>query len=371
MTHARDAPAAPLAVHVIGGGDRPTFRGALEDALAALRSGGIDVRATVGGEDDLEDARAGSLRVLVCGRPTAELLARCPRLERLVIPWAGLPPTTRDVLLALPESRRPVVHNLHHNAASTAELALGLLLAAARRIPALDARLRTGDWRDRYARDGAALDGAGIGGVLDGGRAVVLGYGAIGRRVGRALAALGMEVVGVRRGGADGTSMDGDDGSADGVVRVVGRGELDATLDGAHVLICACPLTKETSGLVDGARLDRLAPGAIVVNVARGEVIDEDALHERVHDGRLGGAGLDAWWRYPEDEAARATTSPGGRRWHELPTVAMTPHVGGAAGGDASESARAHALVRLLEAIATADRTGGAVPDEVDPERGY
>lgn len=296
------------------------------------------LRAAVGPDVDLRFGprrpEPATYRVLVAGRPEDEDLDASPALETVVIPWAGLPPVTRERLRARP---RLALHNLHHNAPPTAEMAVGLLVAAARGIVPADRALRQGDWRRRYDTDQGVR--------LVGGTAVVLGYGAIGRRVGRALEALDMTVHGLRRG--------------DGIAG------LEARLPQADVLVVCVPSTDETRGLLDARRLALLPAGALVVNVARGDVIDEDALYEALASGRLGGAGLDVWTRYPESEEARASTLPSARPFHELDHVVLSPHRAGH--GRGTEAARARDLARLLDAAARGD----AIPHRVDVERGY
>ena len=174
---------------------------------------------------------------------------------------------------------------------------------------------------------------------------MVLGYGEIGRRVGRALEAFEMKVHGLRRG--DGASR------------------LDELLPEADVLVVSVPSTDETRGLIDARRLALLPQGAIVVNVARGDVIEEDALYDALASGRLGGAGLDVWYRYPESEEARASTLPGSRPFHELENVVLSPHRAGH--GRGTEAARAAALAHLLDAAARGD----GIVHRVDLDRGY
>lgn len=141
-------------------------------------------------------------------------------------------------------------------------------------------------------------------------RALVVGTGGIGRAVGERLSALGVRCVGVRRRAELGAPA--------GFERVVPPAELDAELPAADLLILAAPLTGETSRLMTAERLDRLPEDAIVVNVARGALLDEGALAERVARGRLRGAVLDVFGEEP-----LAATSP---LWH-LPQILLTPHV--------------------------------------------
>ena len=283
---------------------------------------------------------------LIHGVPTEAQLAACPALRHVFIPYAGLPPATAERLRARPEV---AVHNLHHNAVSTAELAMALLLAAAKLIVPHDRDLREGDWRRRYGEPRTA--------TLAGGHAVVLGYGAVGRRVARACSALGMRVTGVRRRAP--TS------EGDGAVRVVAQDAFPRVVSDADALIVCLPLTATTAGLVDAAALALLPPRAYVVNVGRGPLIAEAALYEALASGRLAGAGLDVWYRYPKAEAERASTPPSAYPFHELENVVLSPHRAGLT--RQNEAARAQALAALLRAAAA----GEDVPHRVDLEQGY
>ena len=110
-------------------------------------------------------------QILIAGHPTRELLDASEALEIMLIPWAGVPPTTRELLGEYPHLR---VHNLHYNASSTAEFAVALLLAAAKKLVPIDRAFRNHDWTDRYLPNPSIL--------LEGKQALILGYGEIGRR---------------------------------------------------------------------------------------------------------------------------------------------------------------------------------------------
>jgi phosphoglycerate dehydrogenase-like enzyme len=115
-------------------------------------------------------------------------LQASPNLRILVIPFAGLPEVTRQVLVDFPHL---TVYNLHHNAALTAEMALALLLAAAKFIVPSDQALRRNDWRPHYQPPPALS--------LHGKTALILGFGHVGQRIGGACAALGMRILAIRR----------------------------------------------------------------------------------------------------------------------------------------------------------------------------
>lgn len=275
----------------------------------------------------------GPCHVLVSGLPKREQLEANPDLRAVVIPYAGVPARTRELLAEFP---RLTLHNLHHNAAPTAETAVALMLAAAKKIIPIDRALRAHDWRPRYDENNRSLG-------LDGRTAVVLGYGAIGKRVGSACRGLGMEVVGLRRGSST---------------------TLAEALPTAHVLFVCLPWTAPTEGIVGATELALLPDGAVVVNVGRGPLIDEKALYDELAAGRLR-AGLDVWYRYPKAAEERENTPVSEYAFHELDNVVMSPHRAGHS--DTTERLRARHLAELLHAAAQ----GEDIPNRVDLEAGY
>lgn len=285
-------------------------------------------------------------QVLVSGRPSLEMVDACPHLERLVVPWAGIPPAILTAVEHRPALR---VHNLHHNGAATAETAVALVLAAAKRLVPHDRALRTGDWSARYTASDSI--------VLEGASALVLGYGAIGRRVARALHGLGMRVHATRRTAVGETSDEG--------VLVHPPGHLRSLLPEAQVLVITLPLTEETRGVIGADELAALPPRAVLVNIGRGPIVDERALYEALRDNVLGAAGLDVWYRYPKTDDQQSDCPPSEYPFHELDNVVMSPHRAGSAHD--IDVRRMDDLAALLTAIARSDPG----LDEVDPARGY
>lgn len=141
-------------------------------------------------------------------------------------------------------------------------------------------------------------------------RALIVGTGGLGGETGRRLAALGARVTGVRRR----VEL----GPPPGFDQVIGLAELDRALPDHDVIVLAAPLTPDTAGLLTAARLDLLPRNAIIVNVARGALVDEVALAERLEAGRLRGAVLDVFREEP-----LAANSP---LWH-LRQILLTPHI--------------------------------------------
>jgi phosphoglycerate dehydrogenase-like enzyme len=106
------------------------------------------------------------------------------------------------------------------------------------------------------------------------------------------------------------------------------------------------PLSPQTRNLIDERRLRLMKPTAFLINVARAEIVDETALYEALASGRIGGAALDVWYRYP---AASGPTPPANQPFHALPNVLMTPHISGWTEGmlDARASLIADNIARI------------------------
>ena len=246
----------------------------------------------------LREALAGARAVVVRNRTqiTADLLAACPDLE--VVARAGVGLDNIDVAAANARGV-VVVAALAANARSVAEHALALALALSRRVLPLDRGTRTGEWE--------RLPGREIGGRTW----CLLGAGATGRACGRAARALGMDVL------AYDPFLSPDHPEVVELgMRLVDLEELAASAD---ILSCHVPATAETSRIVDAAFLSGMRPDALLINVGRGEVIDEDALADALINGRLGGAGLDV----------RASEPPIIGKLETLDNVIFTPHIAG------------------------------------------
>jgi len=145
---------------------------------------------------------------------------------------------------------------------------------------------------------------------MDSVHALIVGVGGIGGATAQRLSALGAQCTGVRRRVAL--------GAPDGFARAIGLDQLDDELPAHDVVVLAAPLTDETKGLLTAERLDLLPASAIIVNVARGALIDDEALVERLATGRLRGAALDVFREEP-----LPPTSP---LW-QVPQILLTPHV--------------------------------------------
>jgi D-3-phosphoglycerate dehydrogenase len=274
---------------------------------------------------------ADAILVRSATRVDAEALAAASRLK--VVGRAGVGLDNVDVDLAT-KSGVMVVNAPTSNILSAAELTVGLLLAAARNIAPANAALKNGEWkRSKYT--GTEMYEKTVG---------IVGLGKIGVLVTQRLSAFGMRILAydpyVQPGRA-----------AQLGVRLV---TLDELLRSADFITVHLPKTPETVGLIGAEQLAACKPSAILVNAARGGIVDEDALYVALKEGRLAGAGLDVFAREP------CTDSP----LFELEHVVVTPHLG-ASTAEAQEKAGVAVARSVRLAL-----SGELVPDAVNVQGG-
>lgn len=247
--------------------------------------------------------RAGDADGLLCllsDRITSDLLDKCHRLRVVSSCSVGVD----HIDLAAAGARGiPIGHTPGVLVETTAELAFGLMLAAARRIPEADRFVRAGRWGDVSGWDPQLLLGRDLHGATLG----IIGLGAIGCAVARRAKAFGMRVLAWTRSGRSESGVD-----------LVSFDELLAESDFLSVHIAA---TSETLGLLDSDALARVRPGAILVNTARGGIVEEEALVAALVDGRLAAAALDVYAREPLSPDSPLLTAP---------NLILTPHIGSA-----------------------------------------
>lgn len=239
-----------------------------------------------------------------------DALARSDTLRWVHIHSAG---ADRPIYRQLCERGVQVTTSSGANALVVAHTALAGVLALARRLPQLWAAQRERRW-DPLIATGLPRD-------LEGQHAVIVGWGPIGQNLGRLLQALGLRVTVVRQ----------QERPAGPGFATVGAARLHEVLPQADWLLLACPLTAATRGLVDADALARLPAHAHLVNVSRGEVVDEPALVAALRAGRLAGAFLDVFAHEP--------LPPDSPLW-DLPNVIATPHSAGFSDSNAARVAR-------------------------------
>jgi lactate dehydrogenase-like 2-hydroxyacid dehydrogenase len=180
-----------------------------------------------------------------------------------------------------------------------ADLAIGLMLCAARQLPAADRFVRAGHWLSGAMPLARKMSGARLG---------LVGMGRIGQAIATRAAAFGMEIHYHNRRPLPAAEEGG----------ATYHARLDTLLPLSQFLMLACPLTPETHHLLDDERIARLPEGAIVVNIARGNVVKDDALIAALRSGKVRAAGLDVFTNEPNLDA----------RYYDLPNAFILPHIG-------------------------------------------
>lgn len=258
---------------------------------------------------DVEDELIEALRgVEVCVTQmaplTSRVLAASPDLKLFCVSRGG--PVNAN-LTAATAAGVAVTFAPGRNAVATAEHTLAMLLAATRRIPQTHADLAGGVWRgDYYTHDN-------VGPELEDSTVGLVGYGAIGRRVARMLEGFGAEVL-----------------VFDPYVDLPGQVELDELLRRSRFVSLHARATPETTGMIGAEAIAAMPAGSVLVNCARGALLDYDALCDALDSGHLFGAAVDV---FPEEPI------PAGSRLLTTPNLVMTPHLAGASKQTAAKAA--------------------------------
>lgn len=232
-----------------------------------------------------------------------------PDLRLLQLPGAGY---DRIDFSAVPPNA--VVCNVFEHEIGIAEYVLAGMLQRETWFQRLHEGLRRGSWADSLYTRGPTH------GELFGKTLGIIGYGRIGQEVAKRARAFGVTVRACTR------SPQKRDENVD---HIAGMDGLDAMLPDCDYLLVACPLLTSTRGLMDARRFGLMKDSAVIINVARGEVIDEDALYAACRDRTIGGAIIDTWYIYPSGRDPDAVTFPSKHPFQDLDNVHMSPHSAG------------------------------------------
>jgi phosphoglycerate dehydrogenase-like enzyme len=292
---------------------RPIFRCPPEvvDRLRRLLPVGWELVVPEGEVDGSGDGGGALSPAAAAALPAAEIymgmglppaaLAGADRLRWIHSGTAGV---SRSLIRAAAERQVTLTNSAGVHGPPVAETVIGMLLHFARGLDFAVAAQHERSWEKRALEQEPGwireLDGSTVG---------VVGYGGIGRGVARRARAFGARVVALRR-----RDLPGDDGDE----IVFGADGLAALLAASDYVVVAAPATPSTIGLLDGEALSRMKPGAVLVNVARGSIIDESALARLLTKGHLRGAALDVFAREPLPPDHPLRSAPG---------TLLTPHI--------------------------------------------
>lgn len=262
-----------------------------------------EVEEASGSEEEVIEAGDGAEIIVTQLAPiTEKVLDALDGLKLVVVTRGG--PVNVNVDAA--SERGVLVCNAPgRNAPAAAEYALGLMLAAMKRIPDANESLSKGEWRGdfyAYEENGVELDGATVG---------LVGFGAIGSRVAEVLRAFGSEVL-VHDPFVD-----------DETVEEAGarKAELDELLGRSRAVSLHARLTDETRGIIGADQISKMPEGSVLVNSARGGLLDYEALCDALESGHLGAAALDVYDEEPPPKESRL---------FDAPNLVLSPHIAGA-----------------------------------------
>lgn len=277
--------------------------------------------------DELRDAE------IFFGFHTPEVFREATKLKWIQSTSAGMERILEPQLI----SRGLIICNASGvHAPQVSETAWALTLSIARNLPALQRQQQEHVWKD----SAAWLD-------LANGTAGVIGLGGIGRHYARVAHAFGMRVLAVDQH---------EPRKPDYVESLSKLNRLDEMLEAADVVLISCPYTAETHHLINRQRLARMKPSAILINIARGGIVDEEALMESLNNGRLTGAGLDVCETEP--------LPPDSPLW-DAPRLVITPHCGG------SSALRDRRLTQFFCEKLKRYLAGQPLLNAIDQQRGY
>ncbi len=259
--------------------------------------------------DDGDNALVDRLKqaeAVVAMRWTSDM-PPAPNMRLLQLPGAGYDGID---FTALPDQCD--VSNVYEHEIGIAEYVVAAILERCIGLRSLDATFRKGSWQDSLIVAGPPH------GELSGKTVGLVGYGHIGQAVAKRLQAFDTRTIAVTRRQRE---------PDEGLEWVGTMDRLPELLEQSDFVVLACALSPDTHHLINTETLARMKPSAYLVNVARGPVVDEDALYAALTSDGLSGAALDVWYAYPSDE--EPDIRPARNPFHELPNVTMTPHLAG------------------------------------------
>ncbi|RPI18110.1 MAG: hydroxyacid dehydrogenase [Ignavibacteriae bacterium] len=278
---------------------------------------------------------------VITGRLTADELNSAEKLKIIFVPFTGLNNFPLEIL----KERNISISNTHANANYVAEKAIALILALLGRVVEYHNELKKGNWFRSF-------DDSDTWTSIQGKSCGILGYGSIGKNIAKILKGFDCKIIGFKKHITNDNDEYADELSS----------SINDVISKSDVVFVCLPLNNETKGLISEDILSKMK-GKYIVNIARGDIVNEDALYTALKDGTLAGAALDVWYNYPGKK--QGPVFPSNKPIYELPNVVISPHK-----ASNTQKAIEDMIDDTIENIRTYLKSG-VTPNLIDKERYY
>ena len=274
-----------------------------EPGLSNLEKEFPDVKFIINSNPDDRLSLLKTADAVITGRLTKEEIEHSQKLKIVFVPFTGL----NSFPLELLKERNILISNTHANSRFVAEKAVALILALLGRVIEYHNGLKQGNWFRSFDYDDTWKS-------IQNKTCGILGFGSIGKNIAKILKAFDCKIIGFKKHINPGENEYADELS-NNLLEVIDKSEI--------VFVCL-PMNSETKGIISADVISRMK-GKYIVNIARGEIVNEEALYNALKDGTLTGAALDVWYKYP-GRNQNEPVFPSNKPIYELPNVVISPH---------------------------------------------
>ena len=239
---------------------------------------------------------------------TKKIVETAGDLKLIQVPWTGM--DTFD--FSSVNGITVPICNTHSNADSVAEIGVAMVLDLLKKVSYHDRKMRAGNWN----RDQKPLNLKSK--MLNKQTVCILGFGNIGSKIGELIAAFGAKVI----------AVDEHAKTRNIAEEVYKNGQIKDAIAKSDVVVCTLPLTDSTRGMINNEMIFAMKDGAVLVNMSRAAIIDEEAVWKGLESGKIGAFGSDVWWNAPKRSESQSYPSSKHEFW-ELDNVLMSPHRAG------------------------------------------
>lgn len=239
---------------------------------------------------------------------TKKIVDTAGDLKLIQVPWTGMDTFDFNSVQGITVP----ICNTHSNADSVAEIGVAIVLDLLKKVSYHDRKMRAGNWN----RDQKPLNLKSK--MLNKQTVCVLGFGNIGSRIGKLIAAFGANVI----------AVDGYARKNETVSEIYKNEDIKEAVSKADVVICTLPLTVGTRGLINHEIFAAMKDGVVFINMSRADVVDEEAVWNALQSGKIGAFGSDVWWNAPKRGESQSYPSAKHEFW-KLDNVVMSPHRAG------------------------------------------